>query len=212
MADVNARIEQFKKMAEADPDNELGHFSLGRAYLDAGMEADAIVCFTRALEINKNLSKVYQLLAQAELKLGNREQAVDALTRGVQVADARGDLMVKNAMIDALREQGAPIPELKSQQVVAQVGEGEIKCTRCGQIRPALTKPPFNHPMGKFIFERICSPCWREWIGMGTKVINELRLPMSDPQAQKMFDQHMLDFLGLQEAWMEEKSGKAVRG
>ena len=31
MADQAARIEQFRKMAEADPDNELGHFSLGRA-------------------------------------------------------------------------------------------------------------------------------------------------------------------------------------
>src|SRR5690606_34542918 len=100
MADVNARIEQFRKMAEADPDNELGHFSLGRAYFDAGRDADAIASFTRALEINANLSKVYQLLAEAQLRLGNREQAVDALTRGVTIADERGDLMVKNAMID----------------------------------------------------------------------------------------------------------------
>jgi Fe-S cluster biosynthesis and repair protein YggX len=32
---------------------------------------------------------------------------------------------------------------------------------------------------------------------MGTKVINELRLPLSDPQAQKIFDQHMREFLNL---------------
>jgi Fe-S cluster biosynthesis and repair protein YggX len=32
---------------------------------------------------------------------------------------------------------------------------------------------------------------------MGTKVINELRLPLADPQAQKMYDQHMLEFLNL---------------
>ncbi len=204
MADASARIEQFKKMADADPDNELGHFSLGRAYLDAGRDADAIASFTRALEINKNLSKVYQLLAQTELKLGNREQAVDALTRGVIIADERGDLMVKNAMIDMLREAGAPIPELKSDQKQTEVGVGEILCSRCGRVNPKLPRPPFSHPMGKFIIDRICQPCWQEWIGMGTKVINELRLPLSDPQAQKLFDQHMIEFLNLQEAWAAE--------
>ena len=36
MSDTASRIEQFKKMAEADPTNELGHFSLGRAYLPIG--------------------------------------------------------------------------------------------------------------------------------------------------------------------------------
>ena len=36
MADQAARIEQFRKMADADPENELGHFSLGRALFDAG--------------------------------------------------------------------------------------------------------------------------------------------------------------------------------
>src|SRR5947208_2767228 len=30
MAENNERIEQFRKMAEADPTNEIGHFSLGR--------------------------------------------------------------------------------------------------------------------------------------------------------------------------------------
>ncbi len=32
---------------------------------------------------------------------------------------------------------------------------------------------------------------------MGTKVINELRLPLSDPQAQKIFAQHEKEFLNL---------------
>ena len=32
---------------------------------------------------------------------------------------------------------------------------------------------------------------------MGTKVINELRLPLSDPQAQKVWDQHIREFLNL---------------
>jgi len=38
-----------------------------------------------------------------------------------------------------------------------------------------------------------------EAIKMGTKVINELRLPMNDPQAQTIWDQHIRAFLGLQD-------------
>ena len=35
------RIAQFEKMASADPTNEMAHFSLGKAYLDAGRHAEA---------------------------------------------------------------------------------------------------------------------------------------------------------------------------
>ena len=65
MAETNTRIEQFKKMAEADPENVLGHFSLGRAYLDSGMNAEAVGAFERALQLDAKLSKAYQLLADA---------------------------------------------------------------------------------------------------------------------------------------------------
>lgn len=206
MADVQQRIEQFRKMAEADPENELGHFSLGRAYLDAGQDADAVKSFERSLSINPNLSKVYQLMAEALLRLGQRDQAIERLQQGVKIADQRGDLMVKNAMIDKLKELGAEVPELDGSANTTEIGEDEVLCARCGRVNPKLPKAPFPHAQGQFIYERICSPCWKEWIGMGTKVINELRLPLADPQAQRIYDQHMMEFLNLSEAWAAEKA------
>jgi Fe-S cluster biosynthesis and repair protein YggX len=197
MADIASRIEQFRKMAEADPNNELGHFSLGRALLDNNQPMDAARSFERALGLNPNLSKAYQLLATALLKAEQKEQAVAQLQAGVKVADARGDLMPKNEMIRMLKELGAEVPLSQKVAVDREVGEGEVLCARCGQIKPRLPKPPFSHPQGIMIYERICADCWREWIPMGTKVINELRLPLADPQAQKMYDQHMLEFLNL---------------
>ena len=41
MAAPASRIEQFKKMAGDDPTNPVGHLSLGREYLTAGMFAEA---------------------------------------------------------------------------------------------------------------------------------------------------------------------------
>ena len=38
---------------------------------------------------------------------------------------------------------------------------------------------------------------WTEWIGQGTKVINELRLDLSREEDQEAYDQHMHEFLGV---------------
>src|SRR5437016_616890 len=111
MTQTNDRLEQFRKMAQDDPNNELGHFSLGRAYLDAAMPEPAIASLRRALEINPNISKAYQLLGEAQLALGQRDDAIASITRGAQVAHERGDMMPKNAMLAKLKELGAALPE-----------------------------------------------------------------------------------------------------
>lgn len=199
MAENAARIEQFRKMADADPNNEVGHFSLGRAYLDAGQNAEAAGSFKRVIELNPNMSKVYQLLAMALLKLNESAQAIEQLTIGVKIADERGEFMPRNEMAKMLKELGGPVPEFKAQAAAAPtaVGDGQVLCSRCGKIGRKLASQPFSSAQGKLIYEHICADCWREWIGMGTKVINELRLPLHDPQAQKIFDQHMMEFLNL---------------
>jgi Fe-S cluster biosynthesis and repair protein YggX len=197
MNSTDPRIEQFRKMAEADPNNELGHFSLGKAYLDAGQSSDAIRSFQRSLELNPNTAKVYELLAKSLLKEDRKDDAIAQLTRGVEVAAARGDLMPKNEMIRMLKELGAPIPESATAVAAQPVSEGQVLCKRCGRVAAKLPRPPYSNARGTEIFENTCADCWREWIGMGTKVINELRLPLSDPQAQKLFNQHMREFLNL---------------
>ena len=197
MADSASRIEQFKKMATDDPNNELGHFSLGRAYLDSGNATEAATSLKRCLALNPKLSKAYQLLATALLKLGQKDQAIEQLTAGVHVAHERGDVMPKNDMLRQLKELGAAVPELKSSGAEKPVGEGEVQCQRCGRVARKMASPPFSNAQGQEIFAKICADCWREWIGMGTKVINELRLPLNDPKAQKIFEQHMMEFLNL---------------
>lgn len=197
MADLASRLDQFRKMAAADPNNELGHFSLGRALLDANEPKEAATSFERAIALNANLSKAYQLLATALLKADEKDKAIEQLQAGVKVAEQRGDLMPKNDMIRMLKELGADVPVSQKVAEDRPVGEGEVLCSRCGQVKHRLPKAPYSHPQGLMIYEKVCADCWREWIPMGTKVINELRLPLSDPQAQKQYDQHMLEFLNL---------------
>jgi len=189
-------IEQFRKMASDDPSNVLGHFSLARALADAGQFEEAVTTFQRVIELDPNISRAYQLLAGALIKLNRREAAVAQRTRSVTIAHDRGDMMPKADMIKQLTDLGAPVPQLTAKAEL-KVGEGEVMCQRCKQVRPRLPSPPFSSAQGKLIYDNTCAACWREWIGMGTKVINELRLPLADPQGQKIFDQHMMEFLNL---------------
>jgi Fe-S cluster biosynthesis and repair protein YggX len=197
MAAAN-RIDQFKKMASDDPTNPVGHLSLGREYLTAGMHAEAERSLAKTIELDPKISKAYELLGQALLQLGRRDEAVDVLTRGCRQADERGDLMPRNAMTKMLKDLGAPAPEFAAARGPATpVGEGMVHCQKCGQVKPRQSRVPLKSELGKEVYEKICADCFREWIGMGTKVINELRLPLNDPQAQKIYEQHMVEFLGL---------------
>ena len=192
-----ARIEQFRVMSEANPKDELAFFSLGRAYMDNAQPAEAVPAFQRVIELNPKMSKAYQLLAGAQLASGAKDAAIESLKSGVKVAADRGDLMPKNDMLRLLKEHGIDLPEYAAAAPQQQPTDGEVLCKRCGQVKPRMARAPFSHAQGKMIQDSICADCWREWIGMGTKVINELRLPLNDPQAQKVFDQHMLEFLNL---------------
>jgi Fe-S cluster biosynthesis and repair protein YggX len=189
-------IARYRAKAEADPKDEIAHFALGRALLESGDAAEAAKSFQRVLALNPNISKAYQLLGNAQLKTGHRDYAIQTLTEGINIAHRRGDLMPKNEMSKMLADLGAPVPQFADPRTVA-VGEGEVFCKRHGGTGPRLPKPPFRNAFGQEIYENTCANCWKEAIAFGTKVINELRLPLADPQAQKMWDQHIRDFLNL---------------
>lgn len=197
MADNRERIEQFRKMADADPTNEVGHFSLGRELLSAGDAAGAAASLRRVIELNPNISKAYQLLGQALQQSGDGVGAIDTWTRGVTTADDRGELVPRDEMVTLLKGANAPVPELKNARVAAVAGDGEVLCKRCGKVAKRLARPPFRNAFGQEVYDNTCADCWQEAIRLGTKVINELRLPLADPQAQKIWDQHIREFLHL---------------
>src|SRR5437868_10472119 len=98
MSQLQERIAQFRKMANDDPENELGHFRLGQLLLEAGQHEEAVQSFQRTLQLSPQFSKVYQLLATSLLKLQRQEDAVQVLQQGYAVADERGDNMPREEM------------------------------------------------------------------------------------------------------------------
>ncbi len=201
MTTDDPRIEQFKQMAEADPENELGHFSLGKAYLEAERFSEAVTPLARVVELNPRLSKAYQLLGEAYDRAGQRDKAIAIVTRGVTVADDQGDRMPRDAMAGMLRHWGELVPAFQEAVPDGTMDRGtapattSFQCTRCRRPDGRLDKPPFKGPLGEKVLQSVCSSCWREWVTMGTKVINELGLELSSPAAQQVYDQYMTEFL-----------------
>jgi Fe-S cluster biosynthesis and repair protein YggX len=99
-------------------------------------------------------------------------------------------------MSKTLADLGAPVPTF-ADPTTTPVGEGEVFCKRHAGTGPRLPAQPFRNDFGREIFENTCANCWKEAIAFGTQVINELRLPLADPQAQKAWDTHIREFLNL---------------
>ncbi len=59
-----------------------------------------------------------------------------------------------------------------------------IKCTRCGEKRPALGYAPYPNELGQKVGTEICQPCWQEWLTSQTRIINHYGLDLMNPDAQ----------------------------
>ena len=199
------RIAQFRKMATECPDDELANYRLGSLLVEEKQYDEAITYFRKTLDLSPFFSKVYQLLAQCQIALGQQAAAVETLKSGFSVADERGDNMPRDEMSRMLVQLGQEAPAKRAASSAPVAGEGggfhcqRPTCMLGNRARP-LPAPPFNDELGRKIQEKICADCWGSWLrDSSIKVINELRLDLSREDHQTQYDRYMLEFLGLEE-------------
>jgi tetratricopeptide (TPR) repeat protein len=202
MSQLQERIAQFRKMANDDPENDLGHYRLGQLLLEDKQYSEAIRSFRRTLELNPPFSRAYHLLALALLHDGRRDEALTVLRQGFTVADERGDNMPRDEMARMLVELGEPAPESR-RAAAGPAGVGGFRCQRptcmAGARARQLNAPPFNDELGRQIYETVCADCWNDWLrNYSIKVINELRLDLSTEAGQAEYDRYMREFLGIE--------------
>jgi tetratricopeptide (TPR) repeat protein len=213
MSSLDQRIAQFEKMSVEDPSNDMAHFSLGNAYLQAGRFEQAAQSLQRAIAINPDLSKAYQLAGEALLAVGAEDRAVGVLEAGYQVAARKGDIMPRDAIAGLLAGVGREPPALSAEtggEAAAQQSaqEGAFVCHATGKPGTPMPEPPMRGALGAWIQQHICAETWREWIGQGTKVINELRLDFSREDDQRTYDAYMCEYLGIDEKLYAELTSK----
>ena len=167
----------------------MSFFSLGEAYRAAGRHGEAADAYEKALEHNPAMSRALQHLGEAQLKLGPRGRGDRRRSRAAtRSPPAAADVLPMRAMEERLKRLGAPIPEVKSAaekaaELAAESGGAMVLDKRTGQPQPRLDGPPMRGPIGAYIAEHFGQVTWTQWIGQGTKVINELRLDFSNPGA-----------------------------
>ncbi len=206
--DPEARIQQFRKLIEQDPTSDMAYFSLGQALSQAGRFGEAAEAFTKCVELNPAMTKGFQLAGAASMAAGDDEKAKAILLRGYEEAVTRGDLMPKKAIADLLTQLGAPIPEVANAPTTASPhGAGDFKDRKSGRMGTRLARPPFRNGVGAWIHENISKESFEEWIKLGTKIINELRLDLSRDEHDAVYDYAMRRFVGIDDALYGELMG-----
>jgi Fe-S cluster biosynthesis and repair protein YggX len=203
MSPLQDRIAQFRKMANDDPDNELGHYRLGQLLMEDKQYGEAVKSFRRTLELSPTFSKVYHLLAQCLIHDNRHDEAVAVLRQGFDVADERGDNMPRDEMVRMLVELGEAAPVSKRPAQAAPEAGGGFRCQRPGCTAGAhahqLKAPPMKDEIGQRIYETVCADCWTDWLkNYSIKVINELRIDLSTERGQEEYDRYMREFLGVE--------------
>ncbi len=84
------RIEIFKQMLEAEPDNSMVMFGLAKEYEKLGQAAEVIALLEKYLATADDEGNAYGALAKAYDHLGNREKAKECFARGIEVSLAHG--------------------------------------------------------------------------------------------------------------------------
>ena len=95
---MNPRIESLEKMIGGPRDGTLLRFSLGNEYLKAGAVAQAVASFRAAVELDPAYSAAWKALGKALAEAGDKAGAMAAYERGINVAEARGDIQAAKEM------------------------------------------------------------------------------------------------------------------
>ncbi len=90
------RVEVFRQMLDADPDNAMVMFGLAKEYEKLGQHADVIELLEGYLAKVDDEGNAYGVLANAYALSGNREKAVEIYKRGVDVSMANGHPSMAN--------------------------------------------------------------------------------------------------------------------
>ncbi|MFQ5663444.1 MAG: tetratricopeptide repeat protein [Terriglobia bacterium] len=92
MSEERSRLEQFKELAEIDPDDPVVHYGLGSEHLKRGEFDQAAAAFRKSIELQPDYSAAYRELGKALEKLGRRDEATEIYRQGKQAAARKGDL------------------------------------------------------------------------------------------------------------------------
>jgi predicted Zn-dependent protease len=108
-SDPLSMIDKFEAMLAAGKDTPLLRFSLGSAYLMAGDAVSASPHLQAAVVQDPQYSAAWKLLGKALTATGETTAAVNAYTKGISAAEAKGDKQAAKEMSVFLNRLQRPL-------------------------------------------------------------------------------------------------------
>jgi predicted Zn-dependent protease len=90
------RIEVFRQMLEAEPENTMVMFGLAKEYEKVGAHDEVIKLLEDYLAKADDEGNAYGVLANAYALSGNKEKAIETYRRGIDVSMAHGHPSMAN--------------------------------------------------------------------------------------------------------------------
>lgn len=99
-------IDRFNAMIAAGQDNATLRFGLANAYLSSGDPGSAVEHFRQALAFDEGYSAAWKGLGKALVALDDNNGAAEAYRRGIEIAEAKGDVQAAKEMKVFLKRLG----------------------------------------------------------------------------------------------------------
>ena len=93
---MQSRIEVFRQMLEAEPENTMVMFGLAKEYEKLGQFYEVIDVLEKYISLADDEGNAFGTLATAYDKTGQREKAIETLNKGVEVSMAHGHPSMAN--------------------------------------------------------------------------------------------------------------------
>lgn len=108
---TNERIADLLELTDEDPDDVLAHFMLAQEYVREKLYDDAVPYFEIVLDMDPSYSAAYRGLGKCLKELGDAERAEPVLRKGMEIADAAGDLQTWREMKALLKRMGLSVED-----------------------------------------------------------------------------------------------------
>jgi len=93
---MQSRVDIFRQMLEAEPDNTMVMFGLAKEYEKSGQYYEVIDILEKYLSKADDEGNAYGTLATAYDNTGQREKAIETLKKGIEVSMAHGHPSIAN--------------------------------------------------------------------------------------------------------------------
>ena len=91
-------IESFERMLTSGQDSALLRYGLGNEYLKVGQEEKAILHLAHAVQQDPGYSAAWKLYGKALTAAGRNQDALAAFDKGIDTAEAKGDIQAAKEM------------------------------------------------------------------------------------------------------------------